>query len=190
MYKEVFLALITGGALTALIKGLFDVVRAKIANKHSFKNTIRGLNTIYSELDELKSNTKCDRVLILTAHNGGGKPRVGASIYVSALFETYDAGVRSIKESWQGRAVDSEYAKMLSVVEEDNIVVIHTEDLSPGILKDIYLTDKIKSSVVAKIKMTPDMYYYISCNFKSKIKDETAARVYVLDSISVIKDIL
>ena len=190
MYGEIILALITGGALTALIKGSFDIVKAKMARKNAFYNTISDLNTIYEEMDELKSKAKCDRVLVITTTNGGGIPVPGANLYASILFETYDKSLGTIKGSWQNRLIDEGYVKTLLSLEEHGLIVVETEKMADGILKDVYMTSGIVKSVIAKIKSTDKRYYYISCNFKEDVSDEVAIKVHVLDAVEKIRAVL
>lgn len=191
MYSEIIIALITGGVFTAIIKGIFDLVKSRSAKKNAFHNTINDLNFIYEELDALKSKASCDRVLVLSTKNGGGIPVPGASLYASILFETYDKSLASVKRSWQNRLIDESYVRILLRLEEEDIVTLDTKTMDDGLLKDIYTTSGVKKSVIAKIKATEKRYYYISCNFNdAKAAEELAVKVHVLDAVEKIRGIL
>lgn len=190
MNGEIIVALITGGAFTAIIKGIVTLIQARINRKDIFYKTISDLNSIYEELDELKAKSGCDRVLIISTQNGGGVPIPGAELYANILFETYDKSVEAIKSSWQNRLVDEAYVKMLLRLEKDETFIETTDNLEDGLLKDIYNASGVKKSVVAKIKSTDKKYYYIACTFNCNTQDEVATKVHVLDAIAKIRDIL
>jgi len=189
-WGPIIVALLTGGALTALIKGMFDVIRARMDQATAFPDAIRKIKEIYSLMDDLKAEVECDRVLIMSTKNGGGIPRPGAHLYASVLYETFDKKLEAVMPYWQQRQVDLAYVKILSKVEEKNVVDIDTEDMDEGILKDIYLSNGIEKSIVAKIKAKPNYYYYISCNFTNSKKANLAAKVKILDVATRIKDII
>lgn len=189
-WGPIIVALLTGGALTTLIKGTFDVIKSRMDKETVFPETIRKIKQIYSLMDDLKSEVGCDRVLIMSTKNGGGIPRPGAHLYASVLYETFDKKLEAVMPYWQHRQVDLAYVKILSKVEERNVVYIDTDDMDEGILKDIYLSNKIKSSIVAKIKATPNHYYYISCNFTNNKNANLVAKVKILDIATRIKDII
>lgn len=192
MYTEIIVALLTGGVLTALVKGVFDLIKSRLVRKNAFQDTINDLNVIYEEMDALKSKTGCDRVLVIATKNGGGIPVPGASLYASVLFETYDKTLGSIKRSWQNRLIDEAYVKILLRLEEENIIVTEPENMDDGLLRDIYVTSGVKKSVIAKLKATDKRYYYISCSFVQDdgLAEEIAVKVHILDAVEKIRRIL
>lgn len=189
---ELLIAFIGGGALAAIIKGVFDVVKIRLEQRRAFPETIKKMRKIYTLMDNLKADVGCDRVLILSAKNGGGIPRPGGHLYVSVLFETFDSDFVSVAEWWQNRRVDEQYVNMLCGLEEDKegIIKLTTDKMKKSMLKDTYETEGVEASVVAKIKETGDRYYFISCNFKDGRKIDLPTRVSVANHVAKIKELL
>lgn len=189
-WKQLIAALISGGVLTAIIKGVFDLVKHKMSIRDAFPNAIKNINRVYSRLNELKSKVECDRVLIITTSNGGGIPRAGAPLYASVLYETYDKNVESIRDSWQARRVDESYISLLARLETHDVVDVPTELLEEGVLKYVLTAHNINGTMIAKIKSTPENYYYIMCSFKNAKHMKIEAKLSILDTITKISNIL
>ncbi len=191
MSTEILIALVTGGALTALIKGIFDLVKSRMARSNAFNDAITEISKVYEVMDELKSKSSCDRVLILSTKNGGGVPVAGSNLYASVLFETYDKGLEPVKQSWQNRLIDEPYIKILSMLEKENLIVVDPKKMDEGLLKDIYIATGVSRSIIAKIKSTPQRYYYISCSYSdAATAEELAVKVHTLDAVEKIRGIL
>lgn len=179
---EVLIAFASGGALAAFIRGAFDIIKARMETKRAFPATIKKMNSIYTLMNELKSEIKSDRILILAAKNGGGVPRPGAHLYMSVLFEVFDSNFTSVSEYWQSRLVDEQYVKVLGQLEEKEIVVLETQGMESGILKETYEAQKIDGSILAKVKEADNNYYFISCSFKkldANVKNKVAVANYI-----------
>src|SRR5690606_21561155 len=189
-WKQILAALISGGVLTAIIKGVFDLIKHKMSIRDAFPNAIKNINRVYARLNELKARVECDRVLIITTHNGGGIPRAGAPLYASVLYETYDKNVESIRDSWQNRRVDEVFIKMLAQLETEDCVEATIDEMDDGALKYALTAHHLNGTILAKIKSTPENYYYLSCSFKNTKKINVEAKLSILDTVSKIKDIL
>lgn len=189
-WKQILAALISGGVLTAIIKGVFDLIKHRMSIKDAFPNAIKNINRVYARLNELKARVECDRVLIITTHNGGGIPRAGAPLYASVLYETYDKNVESIRDSWQNRRVDEVFIKVLAQLETEDCVEATVDEMDEGALKYALTGHSLNGTIIAKIKSTPESYYYLSCSFKNVKKINVEAKLSILDTVSKIKDIL
>jgi len=189
-WGQILIALLTGGALTALIKGTIGIIKKRMELRSAFPEAIKKIKKIYSLMDELKAEVECDRVLIMSTKNGGGIPRPGAHLYASVLYETFDKKMEAVMPYWQQRQVDLAYVKVLSGLEEYGVIEIDTVDIDDGLLKDIYISHGVKKSIVAKIKSTSNHYYYLSCNFTSKNSANLQAKVKISDVAIRIRDII
>jgi len=187
---ELLVAFISGGALTALIKGLFDVIKIRQSQKKLFPDAFKKMNEIYGLMNKLKSEINCERVLIIKAKNGGGLPKPGTPLFVSVLYEVYDSDFVSSAEWWQSRQVDESYIGMLMRVEEEEQIAVVTNELKSGILKDLYEAQEVEGSMVSKIVEKDNRYYIVSCNFKDKNKMNLAAKVHLSNYTQKLKELI
>lgn len=188
-WDQIIIALLTGGALSALINAGASIIKKKMEMRRPFEKAIKNINLIYHELSDLKNKIGCDRVIIYTTKNGGGIPRPGAHLYISILFETYNKPLYSIEEFWQDRIVDKGHINILSDLDEKQIITIKAKDMEEGILKNSFIAQNVKYSCKAKIKSTSENYFYLSCHFTTPM-NEIQTKAYVLDTVSKIKHIL
>lgn len=187
---ELLIAFVGGGALTAIINAIAGHLTQRSKDKKTFPDTIRSMRRIYSLLDELKAEVECNRVLICSVSNGGGIPRAGANLYLSALYETYDSNFLSISEWWQNRKIDESYTKLLAEVEDGNRSIFPTYELQDGILKDICDSQDIASSVIMKIKESDNKYYFIACNFKDGERANQLAVLHTANYVEKIRELI
>lgn len=117
---------------------------------------------VYEVMNEVLQGTSAKRFLILKTTNGGGKPRIGAHLYASVLYEDFISPFHSVKAEYQRVVVDSVYINMLSDISRRGTMFFDTSGMEEGILKRIYDSEGVAASMVAYLNETSDAFYYCS----------------------------
>lgn len=135
--------LLSGGATVALIGILskylehrWSLVRKK--QETSVSDVVNYISEIYDVMRKCVEQTSTQRFLIFKVENGGGRPKVGAHLYVSAIMEETKAPIKSALNSYQRLLVDSHYISILSSIILDGKVSIKVDELQDSLLRRIY----------------------------------------------------
>lgn len=124
---------------------------------------------IYDELNTLASRTGCMRALILASSNGGGIPDAGSPLTVSILYEVVRGeGLMPIRADWQKIPTDEAYVSMLREIIMNGSYSGDVKDLRPGMLKDLYESEGVKSFHIAPILKTQMNYYFLSIRWQEE----------------------
>lgn len=148
--------------------------------------------SIYDELNTLASRTGCMRALILASSNGGGVPDAGSPLTVSILYEVVRGeGLMPIRADWQMIPIDEAYVSMLREMITHGSYHGEIEKLKPGILKDLYDTEGVKSFYIVPILRTQLKYYFLSIRWTDeKGVDESTIRTCLSAASHKIEKIL
>lgn len=158
-------ALLTGGASVALVSILgkyleFRWTQTKKVKKAS--DVIKVVSTIYQIMQKVVNETPVERFIILKAENGGGRPKVGAHLYATAVMESHSNPEHTIIDKYSKLRVDSHYIEMLSDIIAKEKVLVTTSNLPTSLLKTIYLAEAVKYSEIRLLHTTDDAIYYCS----------------------------
>lgn len=132
--------------------------------------------TIYDELNTLASRTGCMRALILASSNGGGIPDAGSPLTVSILYEVVRGeGLIPIRSDWQMIPLDEAYVGMLRELINTGVYEGDLDRLSPGMLKDLYETEGVKSFYIIPVLRTQYKFYFLSIRWDEErpVNDQT-----------------
>lgn len=157
--------LLSGGVSVALIGILGKYLEFRWTNRKKGKATIdviKAVANIYEMMHRVTSETAVQRMVIFKAENGGGKPKVGAHIYVSAIMESIRTPVLPIVNEYQRLRADASYIELLSEVVTKGHAAYKSSEMPQSLLKTIYLAEKIKYSEVYFLHVTEDAIYYCS----------------------------
>jgi hypothetical protein len=191
--------ILTGGVGVAIL-GLFgQVLMWYLNNKNSLtvgKSVIKSVDVenlpdVQSVINRVIDETGIQRVLIMKTENGGGKPRLGAHLYTSIMYEAFKSPLYSTKNDYQRMLVDDIYVKMLSDIgptTHNNLSVVKMKD---GLLKRVYLRDGVKYSEVYYITETDDAFIYMtfSTTDENERFDDPNDRVEIDISVSKIRNL-
>jgi hypothetical protein len=125
-------------------------------------NNLENLLEIQGILNRVIDDTCIQRVLVMKTENGGGKPRLGAHLYASILYEAFKAPLSSSKTDYQRILVDDIYVKMLSDIGPTTHNNLSVSKMKEGLLKRIYLRDGVKYSEVYYLMETDDSFIYMT----------------------------
>lgn len=187
---ELLTALGIGGVLSKIVTFWIDSIKRKRKNEDGFSRLLNDTHKVYITLNTLLASSNFHRVLILKTENGGGRPRLGATLKSSILFEVHAVNETPLKPSWQNQLIDDPYLRMLHEVDTRSQLVVSTVSMSPGMLKDIFHTNDIKQSCIVKICERPGDFIYMSIDCIKEIdfdhaemRDKIRSTVTNLNSI-------
>lgn len=161
----------------------------KKQRKSKFNTVLPRVSDVYEEMNDLLNQVGAGRVLVLKAHNGGGRPSIGTQLFSSAVYEVW-GDLKSVKESWQNQPLDEEYTQLLVQLEAKGTLYMNTTDMGDGVLKQLYFASHILHSVVVKIGQDEKNLYYMSINFSHPVDlDEPSLRESIRSSVNRLKQL-
>ena len=164
MHETVALVLSSGLTLFLVKQGVLSYKEWRKERHTKFDTVLPKVSEIYEEMNHLRHSTKAGRVIILKAHNGGGRPKVGTQLFSSAVYEVW-GDLSSIKAHWQNQELDEDYTRMLVELDRSGKVESNTAEMKDGVLKRLYFASHILHSVTVKIAQDEKSLYYLSINF-------------------------
>jgi len=157
--------------------------------KSKFNSVLPKVSEVYEEMNGLLNTVKAGRVIVLKAHNGGGRPSVGTQLYSSAVYEVW-GDLSSVKDSWQNQPLDEEYTQLLVQLESKGVLYMDTKKMLDGVLKQLYFASHILHSVVVKIAQDEKNLYYMSINFSHPVDlSEPSVRESIRSSVNRLKQL-
>lgn len=108
------------------------------------------------------NETECERFIIFKVENGGGAPKVGAHIYISALMESYKSPIETVLDNYQRLRADASYILLLSNLLASGKIDFTAESMEESLLRKIYRAENINYSVIYHLHTAPDAIYYCS----------------------------
>lgn len=157
-----------GGIAVALITTFGPALNDKIKKRRfrTFKATIPAIHDVYQHLNTVVNRLGSTRAMVMYTENGGGRPSVGAQLYVSIVYEVVHF-THSIRNMFQRIRVDENYVRMLKYMYDDQAgrTIVVADQLPPCLLKQIYVEAGTKMSILYLVKETKKRLYYCSFNF-------------------------
>lgn len=138
-----------------------DARRSK--NQRLTESGMKKYQDLYLSLQELEHHG-VQRTIIFAGHNGGGIPKPGTPFYVSALHWLIDAQDRDSPNKLQNLPVDAAYISMLGDIMDNGTARIHTEDMPPSQLRDIYVAGGVSDSLIVFLGNADNRLYYMSAS--------------------------
>jgi len=172
---------ITGGVaaavVTALIKAATDLYKWNNSRKKVFSDQFKRRAEVYRLMNKILQETHAKRVMILKTQNGGGKPRTGAHIYASVLYEDFTLPFHSVLNDYQRIRVDKEYISILQNIAQDergreSIIV---KDMPLSLLRSIYEKEGVAMSQIFYLAEGKNAFYYMSVATNDEGMNEMAS---------------
>jgi hypothetical protein len=138
---QILLAVVSSSFFGYMMKKIFDDVRVWIKSKTQdpFNSILPKIHEVYLILNSTMREVGCQSALIIKTENGGGKPKLGNPLYASILYETFDYPLSSMKQGLQKELLDASYIEILSNLDRAGKLSVDIKNMSPGMLKDMYL---------------------------------------------------
>lgn len=158
------------------IKNLALLRKQKIAKAQVLQNA-RILRLVGLLIREWRIKLGAQRILLLYAKNGGKPWRPEEKIKVSCLDQVTEKGEENTWGRWQDWHVDPSYREILTdlLVSEqtDRGILLITDNMPDGVLKDAYKSQGTIASIVIPIFWLPSEngLVYASINFGKHLED-------------------
>jgi len=118
---------------------------------------------------QLVKDSEVERALVLMLTNGGGTPKIGAKLYVSALVNvTQDVPSHRIP-IYKQLEVDMPYIEMLLGASIRGRSMQLTETMERCMLRDIYAEEGVRYSEVWHLMQTDDAYFFVAFSTYTQI---------------------
>lgn len=156
--------LLSGGvavSLAATLGKYLEYLWTRKDKQLSIQDTIMHMTEVYNTMQDVITHTNAHRFVIFKAENGGGIPRLGSPLFVSAVMAVFDPPFHTI-EKYQRLRVDADYTKMLSDILLYNHVRYKVSDMPPSLLRTIYEDADVQESNLYLLHTTKDALYYCS----------------------------
>lgn len=186
-------ALVTALGLGTVLKTLVDwwiaSRKERKANDKAFTQVFKDVHEVYYVLLTMLRNCKADRVVVLKTTNGGGRPTLTGNLYSTVMYEAFEYPLQSVKSNWQNQLLDSQYMSMLFEMNKTGKLVVVTDALPQGILKDLYQKHGIVKSWVYRIHERETEYIYLSVNFTQNEADSPELSDLFRSGVSSLKNL-
>ena len=151
--------------------------------RNRFTQALVRIGRVHSDLVEFAQRHGAMRIVLLKAHNGGGLPKLGSPLYATVVFEHVDGvDVEPVLDNWQKRQVDYHYVETLCELVQNKVMIVSPESVK-GLLRTIYISASVGSSLLCHVGEIDENYYYISCNFAHDVEMTPQLRGEALDLI-------
>jgi hypothetical protein len=127
------------------------------------RHQVEKIVNIYDQMHRIIEETPVERFLIFKSHNGGGVIKPNTPLYSSVIYEDYTAPFKSVKDVYQRIEADEEYLRMLVEMIQKKSIILKTEKLPPGLLKNIYKAEGVKYAEKYFLGTDKKNIYYCSC---------------------------
>lgn len=146
-----------------------DRRKAHRESKQTFDEVLPRVNAIYEAMQEIQHKTGACRVLLLTAHNGGGRPAIGSLMRSSVVYEVVNSKT-PMRETWQGQLLDYEYMKVLVGIDTGATFSALVSDLADGLQKQTLVSHGVVGTVLTKITTDEKNFYYLAVDFDKRVE--------------------
>lgn len=168
--------LLTGGVSVALVGILSKYLEhrwslVKKRQETSVSDVVTYISEIYEVMSKCVNETHTQRFLIFKVENGGGRPKVGAHLYVSAIMEETKPPIKPSLTSYQRLLVDSHYINMLATLVMERKVHIKVDELPDSLLKRIYTDIGVQYGEIYFLHEDSNSLYFCSATTTKKLND-------------------
>lgn len=153
-----------GGALALLIRWGYEAWR----RKEAVGRVVRTMSRVYQQLHRLAPLTTAGRLMVVTCENGGGVPRPGARLYITASHEV-PVRFSSLQDDWQKLPVSQSYLHevLVPMLATGRVRIERSDPGLPELLADTYRLDGVNVSEMFSCVMTPVGWHYLVAHYDS-----------------------
>ncbi len=167
-------ALIGGAAGAKALDVLWNFLKIKSQAKSIASRNISDTVAIYTALQSIPTH-QCKRRIIFKAHNGGKAIDSRTQTRVSVMYEDFHDPFVSIIEEVQGWRMDESYARMVNTLCKEKLLILSTNSMEKGRLKDLYESTGVKYSCLHYLGEDAKSIYFSSFASDNDISEFDAA---------------
>jgi len=159
---EIMIGFLLGGIATGAVWVAYMRIVAP-QRIQSISETIAQSVALDKAAQDVIRSSSVERCLVLCTTNGGGRPRLGANLYVTAVINQVDERHAANWENVEKMPVDIAYIKMLERLQVIGMQAIYTDALEEGcVLRDIYESARVKYAEIHYLSSTEDAFFFCS----------------------------
>lgn len=171
--------ILTSGGFVAFLK-LLQTGLGYLFNRKSKLDVLEGverLRSIYHAMEKCLDN-KCQRVLLLSAHNSGGIPSPLTPFYMSAIhWATNDPAHRAALSGYTKIRIDSDYTNMLLQMQAHGDYHFDMDKNEGSMLRKFYESEGVADSYLCFVGIYKNNFVYMSfASFSEKFTDTEQTR--------------
>ena len=130
-------AVVGGAAGAKALDVLWNFLKLKRDSKSIASKNIDNTVAIYTALQSIPAH-QCKRRIVFKAHNGGKAIDSRTQTRVSIMYEDFHDPFLSIIDEVQGWRMDESYARMVNKLCKEKFLILATDEMEKGRLKDLY----------------------------------------------------
>ena len=168
-----------------LIKKLQNHKYAKI------RYVLERIRELYRIFYNIVHETPASRIALLRLTNGGGIPRVGATIRSSVIHEAEDGNTRALANRWQSQPVGPGHLEILKDMFNNESTEVSLDDLEEdSVLYDLYKSDGIQRSLIFLMKTGKEEILYLVISFQDAADLESIDKDYIRANVGKLKELI
>jgi hypothetical protein len=147
------------------------------AAKH--RNRLYNILVVYKAIEEIVSQGYADRAILFIGSNGGARPRPGHVYQVSAIHAACSKDTaEDLLDRYKIVRVDAHYIEILLRLldSKDQVKFTDTASMSEGRLKDIYISEGVKSANIYYLGHSEEELYLCSFGSFNKSLDDVPTK--------------
>lgn len=160
---QAVIAILTSGSMAALVQVARELYKHRASKKYD--SGYSHIREIYELIQQLLSDSKANRVLVLLSENGGGIPSPGTQVKTSVYHEVCDSPAKPISEFWQLVPIDQDYASVLADINTKGHATLEVSELHETALRDLLVVGEASRVYMFRICATPHALLYLSIQY-------------------------
>ncbi len=131
-------------------------------NKQSFTSLLQNKIRVSQILSRFIEETPANRVCIYSTSNGGGKPKVGSALHISAIYEKVSHPLKSILNLHQFILLDDNYITILAGLTPKTYQITTMDSfVGDSVLRGIHESENLPVSIFFYLHESSSHFYYI-----------------------------
>jgi hypothetical protein len=166
-------ALVGGAAGAKALDVLWNFFKIKRESRSIASKNIDNTVAIYTALQSIPTH-QCKRRIVFKAHNGGKAIDSRTQTRVSIMYEDFHDPFTSVIDEVQGWRMDESYARMVNKLCKEKFLILSTEEMEKGRLKDLYESSGVKFSCLHYLGEDAKSIYFSSFASHTQIPEYDA----------------
>ena len=175
--------------LVIFTKYLINKVQKRKYSKIQY--VLERLRCMYRIFYDMVHETPANRVALLRLTNGGGIPRVGATLRSSVVHEAEDGSIRALGNRWQSQPVSPNHLEILRDMFNNESTEVSIDDIEEDTaLYNLYRADNIQKTLIYLMKIGKEELLYLVINFQDMADLESIDKDYIRSKVVKLKSLI
>ena len=169
---------LAGSAVAKVVEEVVKYRRRKLETKIDMGENARDIADVHRIMESIVRETFFDRFMVFVGEDSAGVLAAGKNLYITAQYEkvsTENETLSTIAHEIQRWKADTQYYDLFSEMLTKGKVNVKTETMPDSKLKDIYLTQGVKTAKIYHLMTTRDSSKVFFCSIASTVVSEAKA---------------